>query len=180
MEFKYLYNHEDDAYNAKFNNVSINKIKQYYNMYRIILLIFTVMFLSILIFMIVKGTIWYKILIFAIGMMLPILNIYLKLRLFSKVNNVINYQMIKGEEEEIIITISDDGIIEKDSYNNEILYKWKNIMEVFINDKYMDIMMNKSNPLIIPLRVFNNDKELDEFLELLTSKIKDKQIYNIK
>lgn len=179
MEFKYLFNEEDNKYNESKNYLQDINLKRSLRLYYFSLLIQMMMFIIAIVALIIKG-IRLEPILFIIGICITIFISIMKIRLIRMFSNTINKPFTSEDEEEITIIISEKGIIEKDAYNNEILYKWINIDEVIISEKYIDIMMKKQNPLVIPLRVFNNENSLDSFLELLNIKCKGIKTYKVK
>jgi len=179
MEFNYIFNEEDNVYNESKNYLQDINLKRSLRIYYFTFLIQLIIFIIALVTLFIKG-IKLETIFFIIGIFITILISIMKLRLLRMFSNTINKPFTSEDEEEITIIISEKGIIEKDIYNNELLYKWNNIDEVIISDKYIDIMMKKQNPLIIPLRVFNSKNSLNSFLEILRVKCKGIYIYYVK
>lgn len=129
MEFNYIFNEEDNVYNESKNYLQDINLKRSLRIYYFTFLIQLIIFIIALVTLFIKG-IKLETIFFIIGIFITILISIMKLRLLRMFSNTINKPFTSEDEEEITIIISEKGIIEKDIYNNELLYKWNNIDEV--------------------------------------------------
>lgn len=175
MEIKYKYNEEDTIYNSNSYNVDHHKLLRYAKFYRLLLLLEIILFIILIIVFIKKlGTV--QISLLSVGFILIIFSTYIKTKIFFNAYKTMDTNT--EENTEVTIKLTDEGIEEFKHYQL-VLYRWSKLKEVFINDKYIDIMMKNTSPLTIPLRVFKNEDELDKFLEVVNSYVKGDQIYKI-
>jgi len=97
---------------------------------------------------------------------------FYKKYLIWKVKNNIKKSLKEGKNNGILgkrtFEICEDEIIETSEYGKSST-NIKSVEDVFINDEYIYIYINRLQAYIVPLRAFINKKEKDEFIKHMES-----------
>jgi len=169
MEFQYQFNKQDELYSANRLKYQARFSKLLYRFAFSIVLVIVAFVLAIVMMAINDYPLWQLfllagILIFILAFL--IFKFSLIKKAFTFLHQPLNYQ----NEELITIKVTDVEIIESDEHHNVAVYTINTITEIFIDERYVDIISENMPPLIIPLRVFKKETELDDFLQTIQSK----------
>lgn len=166
MEYKYYYNYEDDLYYSKQNEITETEYKKSIKFYSFFLIFNCVLIIICLIKIIINGFNDSNIFTL-IGFIPLIITSYTKYKILKIGYKSLNEPFEKDYQEEITLQITKKGMIEKDQFNNKILNKWKNVKKINQDKNYLYIIMKKGSNMIIPLRIFNDENDENNFLNLL-------------
>jgi len=169
MEIQYQFNKQDELYSA-------NRLKYQHRFSKLLfrfafsIILVIVVFVVAIVMMAVQDRPLWQIFLMAGILVFILAFLIFKYSLIKKAYTFLNQPLNYQNDEIIKIKVSDTDIVESDEHQNMAVYPIETITEIFIDERYIDIISENMPPLIIPLRVFKDELELENFLQLIQNK----------